>query len=78
MNAIQRAVREDGPGLSRVSTDIHNSSAAFYTDSILASSTDILTICLGSAKAVFGALGEDVSAPRCHYPLLSCVLVVGF
>ena len=78
MNAIQRTVRGDWPALHRVSTDIPNAAAAFYTDSILASSTGIMTICLGPSKAVFGNLRRRCGSPRCHYPLLSCMRVVGF
>ena len=47
-----------------VSTEISNAATAFYTDSIgfAYGNTDHL---LRFSKTVFGALSEDVAAPRC-------------
>ena len=70
MNAIQRVVRGDWPALNLVSTNIPIAAEAFYADSILASSLEILTICLGPSKAVF--LGDPVDLSLGRTPSSEC------
>ena len=50
-----------------VSTEISNAAAAFYTDSILTSHTEILTICLGSAKR-YSVPSAKMSLPQDALP----------